>query len=285
MHGSGRRHAVGAGLAIWALLGGAGAGTGQEPGSERWYLSASGGTTTNPTMRQTGHNRDTICYPTFLCGGTPGGYRWSYDLVPDPGPALELAAGRSFGGVRLEVSAARRSNSVEEEFTGITFLDRSPVLPNGESGYTSTTTTRVDAVTVRTLTLNAYRDFRIGGGRVVPYLGAGLGLALSELSGLFFSSEYSCVDEPCSGRPAAEYNSRQDTDLSDSGLAVLLFAGADYRLGTSLLVGLKASYGRVGDLQATSRYDVHPLPGTNSTTISGITPWSAMLGLKYLVGN
>lgn len=45
-----------------------------------------------------------------------------------------------------------------------------------------------------------------------------------------------------------------------------------------------ASYGWIGALEATSRYDAHPLPGTNSNEISGISPWSAMLGLKYLLG-
>ena len=191
--------------------------------------------------------------------------------------------GRNFGAVRLEVSAFQRSNNVEQEFTDITFLDGSPILPKGDSNYTSTSTTRVDALAVRTLSLNAYHDFSFAENRVMPYLGAGLGLSFMELSGLYFSAEYSCINQPCGGRPAAEYNSLQDVDLSNSGLSKQLFAGADYRLGDRLLLGLKASYSWVDALEDTSPYEVHPLPITNDTEISGISPWSMILGFKYLL--
>ena len=277
-------HAFAATLALAAALGTAERGAGQDPASYRWYAGGSGGTNFSPVMRQAGHNRDTICYPTFLCSAAPEGYRWFYDLTPQIGTAFEVAVGRDLGRFRLEVSAARRSNGLEEQFTALTFLDGSPVLPNEDSRYASTSATSVDALTVRTVSLNAYHDFGFSGSRVAAYVGAGIGLALGELSGLYFSSEYSCISEPCDGRPAAEYNSRQDVDLSDTGLATLLFAGADYPLEESVLIGLKASYGWIGALEATSRYDVHPLPGTNSNEISGISPWSVMLGLKYLLG-
>ncbi len=285
MHLSRQLQAFGATLAICAVLGGAEEGAAQEPGSYGWYVSASGGTNSNPVLKQAGHNRDNICYPNDLCSGTPGGYRWYYDLPSDLGTAFEVAFGRNFGGVRLEVSASQRSNNVEQEFTDITFLDGSPIPPNEDSNYTSTTTTRIDALAVRTLSLNAYHDFSFAENRVMPYLGAGVGLSFMELSGLYFSSEYSCINQPCGGRPAAEYNSLQDVDLSDSGLSTHLLVGVDYRLGDNLLLGLKASYSSVDDLEDTSRYDVHPVSGTNNTEVSGIDPWSTMLGFKYLLSD
>ena len=285
MHFSSRQlHAFGATLAICAVLGGAQQGAGQELGSYGWYVSVSGGTNWNPVMKQAGDNRDNICYPNDLCDGTPGGYRWFYDLPSDLGTAFEIAIGRNFGGVRLEVSASQRSNNIKQEFTDITFRDGSPILPNVDSNYTSTSKTSVDALATRTLSLNAYHDFSLAENRIMPYLGAGLGLSSIELTGLYFSSEYSCINAPCTGRPAAEYNSLQDVALSDSGLSRHLFVGADYRLGDRLLLGLKASYSWVDDLEDTSRYDVHPVSGTNNTEISGIDPWSMMLGFKYLLG-
>ena len=276
-------HAFGATLAICTLLGRAEQGAGQQPGSYGWYVSASGGTNWNPVMKQAGHNRDNICYPNDLCSGTPEGYRWFYNLPSDLGTAFEVAVGRDFGDVRVEVSVSQRSNNIEQEFTDITFLDGSPILPNEDSNYTSTNTTRVDALAARTLSLNAYHDFAFAESRVTLYLGAGLGLSFVELSGLYFSSEYSCISQPCGGRPAAEYNSLQDVDLSDSGLSKQLFAGTDYRLGDKLLLGLKASYSWVDDLVDTSPYEVHLFPIMNDTEISRINPWSMMLGLKYLL--
>ena len=55
-------------------------------------------------MKQAGHNRDNICYPNFRCSGMPEGYRWFYNLPPDLGTAFEVAVGRDFGDVRVEVS-------------------------------------------------------------------------------------------------------------------------------------------------------------------------------------
>ena len=103
--------------------------------------------------------------------------------------------------MRVEVSVSQRSNNIEQEFTDITFLDGSPILPNEDSNYTSTNTTRVDALAARTLSLNTYHDFAFAESRGMLYLGAGLGLSFIELSGLYFSSEYSCISQPCGGRP------------------------------------------------------------------------------------
>ena len=60
MHLSKQQQTFGATLAICAVLGGAEWSAGQEPGSYGWYLSASGGTNSNPVMKQAGHNRDNI---------------------------------------------------------------------------------------------------------------------------------------------------------------------------------------------------------------------------------
>ena len=273
MHSAFRKlHVLGAPLAICTALGAAGSIEGQETGSYGWYVSASGGTNWNPVMKLAGHNRDTTCYPVFVCTGTPGGYRWFNDLPSDLGTAFEVAIGHGFGAVRLEVSASRRSNGIEQEFSGIVYWDGSPILPNLDSNYTSTNTSRVDALATSTLSLNVYHDFSLAEDRISPYLGAGLGLAVTGLSGLYFSSEYSCINQPCGGRPAAEYNSRQSADLSDYGLSRQLFAGADYRLSEKLLLGLKASYSWVEDAEDTRPYDVHPLPVVSNTEISGIDP-------------
>ena len=284
MHFSSRQlHALRSTLAICILLGGAEQGASQAPGSYGWYVSGSGGTNSNPVMKQVGHNRDNTCSPTDLCTGIPTGYRWFYDLPPDLGTAFEFTFGRNFGELHLEVSGSHRSNDIEQEFTDITFLDGSPLVSNEASNYTSTTNTRVDALATRTLSLNAYRDFSFAEYRIMPYLGVGLGLSSTELSGLYYSNEYSCVTQPCGGRPPAEYDSRQEADLSDSGLSTHLLAGADYRLGNRLLLGLKASYSWVDNLEDTTPYDVHPLPIVSHTEISRINPWSMMLGFKYLL--
>ena len=56
VHLSKQLQAFGATLAICVVLGGAERGADQEPGSYGWYLSSSGGTNSNPVMKQAGHN-------------------------------------------------------------------------------------------------------------------------------------------------------------------------------------------------------------------------------------
>ena len=80
----------------------------------------------------------------------------------------------------------------------------------------SYTQASIDHLSVRTLALNAYYDFPDALGGISPYLGGGLGPAFAEVSGVRFSNE-----------------------LSDTILAVHLYAGADYSLNDKTLLGLK----------------------------------------------
>ena len=284
---SGRKlRAIGAALAICAVLGAAGQSTAGEPKRSAWYVSAGIGMNWTSGMKQTGWNRDTICYPENDCGhvgGAPEGYRWFYDLDSDRGTAFEISIGRMFDNARLELSAAQRNNNVEQKFTGITYLDGSAIVSDPGSNYTSAATVAVDDLTTRTLSLNVYYDFPLPASRLVPYLGAGLGFSLVELSGLYFHIQYSCKDPASDCDRPEQYNSRQDVDLTDTVLSKHLYAGVDYRLDDRFLVGLKLSYSLVDDLEDRSSYSEHPVPGlTNLTEISGMNHWSLMFSVKYL---
>lgn len=254
-----------------------------------WYVAIGVGASRAATMQQAGDNRDTICYPTRDCrhlpGSMPSGYRWFYDLHPDTGAAFELAVGRTFRPVRLELAVSRQVIGLEQAFSGATYLDGSPIVPVADSGYTSTSTASVDDLTLHALSVNAYYDVPLSRSRITPYLGIGLGLSFAELSGLHFQSRYTCTgDTPCE-RPE-RYNAHQDVDLSDTVLAAHVHAGADYRLSHRLLLGLKLSYSLMGDMGSRDAYTYHGVPDlTNFTRISGINYWSFLLNLKYLLRN
>ena len=167
-----------------------------EPKRSGWYVGAGAGVNWTSGMKQAGWNLDTLCYPDSDCrhvGGAPEGYRWFYDIDSDPGSAFEISVGRMFGNVRVELSASQRDNDIEEEFTGITYLDGSGIIPK-DGNCESISTTSVDDLTTRTLSLNAYYDFPLPESPIVPYLGAGLGLSFVDLSGLYYHSQYSCKD-------------------------------------------------------------------------------------------
>ena len=252
-----------------------------------WYIAVGVGASRAATMKQAGHNRDTTCYPNDDCrhlpGGMPAGYRWFYDLHPDTGAAFELAVGRTFRVFRLELAASRQAFDVEQKFTGATYLNGSAIMPAADSGYASTSTAKADALTLHTLSLNAYYDVPLARSRVTPYLGVGLGLSFAELSGLHYQGQYACTDATRCERPE-RYNGRQDTDLSDTVPAAHLHAGADYRLSDRLLLGLKLSYSLMDDMDSRDAYTYHAVPGmTSFTDISGIRYWSFLLNLKYLL--
>ena len=252
-----------------------------------WYIAVGVGANWASTMKQAGHNRDTTCYPTRDCrrlpGGMPSGYRWYYDLNPGTGTAFELAVGRAFDPVRLELAVNRQTIDLEQQFTGSTYLDGSAIVPVENSGYTSSSTASVDGLTIHTLSLNAYYDVSLAHSRVTPYLGAGLGLSFAELSGLHFRSQFVCTDDTRCERPE-RYNGLQDIDLTDTVASAHLHAGADYRLSDRLLLGLKLSYSMAGDMGRRDAYAYHAVPDlTNFTRISGINYWSLLINVKYLL--
>ena len=118
------------------------------------------------------------------------GYRWMYDLGMDAGSAFEVSVGRMFNRWRLEFSAAQRNNAIEQKFKSITFLDGRVDTPPSGNTVTSNSMTRIDDLTTRTLSLNAYYDFTNVFERITPYLGVGLGVAFVEISGVHFSTRY-----------------------------------------------------------------------------------------------
>ena len=259
----------------------------EEVDPDGWYIAVGFGANWAPTMKQAGHNRDNTCYPTRDCrhlpDGMPSGYRWYYDLNPGTGAAFELAVGRAFDPVRLELSVSRQTIDLEQQFTRATYLDGSAIVPAENSGYTSSSTASVDGLTVHTLSLNAYYDVSLTRSRVTPYLGAGLGLSFAELSGLRFRSQFVCADDARCERPE-RYNGLQDIDLSDTVASAHLHAGADYRLSDRLLLGLKLTYSLVDDIGRRDAYAYHVIPDlTNFTRISGISYWSLLINFKYLL--
>ena len=257
-----------------------------------WYIAVGAGASRAAVMKQAGDNRDTTCYPDDDCshlpGGMPSGYRWSYLLHPDIGTAFELAVGRTFHTIRLEVSASRRAFDMEQEFRGTSYLGGAPRAPVDDSGYRSSATAGVDALTVHTLAVNAYYDFPLSRSPVTLYLGAGVGLSFAELSGLHYQGTYTCADDRGCERPE-RYSGRQDIDLSDTVPSVHAHAGVDYRLNERLLLGLKLTSNWMDDMRQRDAYAYHAIPGmTSFTTISGVSGTainygSLLLTVKYLL--
>ena len=260
--------------------------SGQEAAQSTWYVAFGAGPNGTGLLKQAGFNRDDICYPTNLCPRTPDGYRWFYDLDPDSGTAFDLAVGRSLNALRFEISASGNSSGIEQTFTGIAYHDGTPVLPDTDSDFANTAETAVDGFSTQTLSFSAYRAFPAAVSGIEPYVGIGVGLSRARLSGLYFRSEYTCVRAPCAGRPAAEYNSHQNTDLTDTVWSGQVHAGVDYPLADGrYAVGLKLSYRAVGDMEVQAGYLTHPIPDEVSTNaISEIDHWSLTVGVKYRFG-
>ena len=276
-------HAV---LGLLIMLAVPGPGMATEPGDSGWYVSAGAGVNWISDMEQAGWNRDTNCYPEDDCDDRDiGGYRWFYDLDADTGGLLEIAVGRSFGNLRLELSANLRENDIDQESTGVTYLDGSTrVVDRAMSNYSSKFRASVDDLETRTLSLNVYYDFPLEHSRIIPYLGAGVGFSYIKLTGLFYEAEYSC-STGCDYRPAEYYNSFQDEDLSDTVFSKHLYAGADYSLNDRFLLGVKLSYSMVDDMRDEGDYLDHPIPDmSNHTKIRDMDHWSLVLGMKYRFG-
>lgn len=285
---------VGAIVMVFALSGDVNA----ETERSSWYISGGVGVNWTGDMDQVGWNRDTYCYPDSC--NAPGrsqtisdrdipGYRWSYNLDVGVGSAFEIAIGRAFNRLRLEISAAQRKNDVDQQFTGITYLNGRQTYPRPEGNtVVSNSMARIDDLTTRTLSFNAYYDFLDTLPMITPYLGVGLGVAFVEISGVYFSSDYQDPDNP--RRDLSFYNSRKDSDESDTVLVGNLYAGADYSLTDETLLGLKFTYSMMDDVEDTGDYLYHPVHEDNPAftsheNFSGPRQWSVMVTVKYLFGD
>ncbi len=267
---------------------------GAEPGRSGWYIGGGIGANWTSQMDQEGWNRDTYCYPDSDSCAAPGpsadipGYRWMYDLDLDAGTAFEISVGRMFNRWRLEFSATQRNNAIEQKFKDITFLNgQHDTRPPGNR-VTSNSMTRIDDLTARTLSVNAYYDFTDIFERFTPYVGVGLGVAFVEISGVHFSTDYQDPDDP--SRDLSAFNSRQDADLTDTVFAGHFYAGTDYSLTDETLLGVKLTYSMMGDLEHTGNYQLHPMHAqdpafTNNNTFSGPRQFSVMFTAKYLFGD
>ena len=281
---------VGAIVMVFATSGEAGA----EPGRSGWYIGGGIGANWTSRMDQEGWNRDTYCYPDSSSCDVPGpsenisGYRWMYDLDMDAGSAFEVSVGRLFNRWRLELSASQRNNAIEQKFKSVTFLDgRLDTRPPGNM-VTSNSMSRIDDLTTRTLSVNAYYDFTDVFERITPYLGIGLGVAFVEISGVHFSTNYEDPANP--SRDLSAFDGTQDADLSDTVFVGNFYAGTDYSLTAETLLGVKLTYSMMGDVEHRGTYSKHPMhvqdPAfTNNNTFSGPRQLSVMFTVKYLFGD
>lgn len=253
-----------------------------ESGASGWYVGGGAGANWISDMKQAGWNKEPTCYPVNECGeqGVPG-YSWFYDLDTNTGSLLEIAVGRNFGNLRLELSANLRENDIDQELERITYLDSSPILPKAMSNYSVEARATMDDLDTRSLLLNAYYDFPLEHSRLTPYLGVGVGLSYTKLSGLLFEARYTC-SSGCDNNSAEHYNVLQEEELTDTVFSKHLYAGADYSLDDRFLLGLKLSYSMVDDMRDTGRYIDHPVPDLlNHTKIRNMDHWSFSLGMKY----
>ena len=268
------------------------------PPRSGWYVGGGIGANWASDLDQEGWNRETTCYPTAACfDANPvpeiSGYRWRYDLDAASGAVFEISAGLIFDRIRLELSLAQRKNGLNQMFRSITDYDGMPMEARRGGSVVSNGRASIDHLIVRTLAFNAYYDFPDTSYRgISPYLGAGLGPAFVEVSGVHFSTDYQDTSGSTQAYdpPLSFYNSRQDADLSDTVLAGHLHAGADYGLNDKTLLGLKLTYSMISDIEASGGYSLHPfherdpdLPNHNAFT--GSRYWTLTLTVKRLFGN
>ncbi len=259
-----------------------------------WYVSGGIGLSGGIAMNQAGWNRDTYCYPDScrepgLSQDIPGvyisGYRWEYELSQSVGNALEVAAGRMFGPLRVEISAAQRKNNLDQQFLDASHLDGRPNVNLPDVSVASDIASSIGGLTARGVFLNAYYDLVRTPGSIVPYLGGGLGVASLEISDVLYFVHYRDTSEPPGD--LSFYNSRQETGMTGTVLAGNLYAGADYSLNARTLLGLKFTWSMADDFSYAGVYRYHPVHRenpdfTSHTNFTGLQQWSAMLVVKYV---
>ena len=261
-----------------------------------WYVGGGIGADWASNIMQSGWNRDPLCYPTDACFDLDprpevAGYRWHYDVAAATGPVFELSAGLIANRARVELAFGQKWNDLDQMFLGVTDYDGVAMADRVGSTVTSDTSSSIDHLAVRMLTVNAYYDFPAGS-LVSPYLGAGVGPAFVTVAGVRFSDMYrdTAVNGDVHDPPLSFYNASLDDDLSDTVLAGHLHAGADFRLADRTWLGLKLTYSMLGDIETSGGYDLHAAQAfdpdfEHHDTFAGARSWSLMLTVKYFFDN
>ena len=261
-----------------------------------WYVGGGIGANWASNIMQSGWNRDPLCYPTDACFDLDprpelSGYRWQYDVAAATGPVFELSAGLIANRARVELAFGQKWNDLDQMFLGVTDYDGAAMADRVGSTVTSDTSSSIDHLAVRMLTVNAYYDLPAGS-MVSPYLGAGVGPAFVTVAGVRFSDMYrdTAVNGEVHDPPLSFYNASLDDDLSDTVLAGHLHAGADFRLADRTWLGLKLTYSMLGDIETSGGYDLHAAQAfdpdfEHHDTFAGARSWSLMLTVKYFFDN
>ena len=260
-----------------------------------WYFSAGTGIALHSGMDQLGWNEDTVCYPTDACFDNDpvpsvSGYRWRYAIDAESGAGLEITLGRQRGDLRIEVSAAQSRTDLEQQFTSIEYLDGSERLPRNTS-VVADVTTSIGDLTLRLVSLSAYRDFRASSSRIMPYLGIGAGAAFANVRNLRFSANYrdTSAMPPAHDPPLTFYGGTQNAEHSDIVLAVHAHAGIDYSVGRKTLIGAKLTCSRIESTADDGAYLRHPMHAqdpdfSNRNTFGTARACTAIIALKRRLG-
>ena len=260
-----------------------------------WYVSAGTGIAVHSGMEQMGSNADTVCYPTDACFAidpvpSVPGYRWRYAITADDGTGLEIALGREFGSFRIEVSATRSRNNIEQEFVDIEYLDGSARVPRAGS-VVADVTASIGDLTTRVASLHVYRDLAASGARVIPYVGIGLGAAFTKIRDVHFSADYRDTSPmpPAYDPPLSSYGSNQDVDHADTVRVGHVHAGADYVMSQKMLIGAKLTCSLIDGIEDDGVYSRHPMhaqePGfTNRNTFDTTRTCSIAVTVKRRLG-
>ncbi len=272
--------------------------TAQHSAGERrsgWYVGGGVGVNWSSDINQRGSNRDHLCYPSYACFDEKprpeqSGYRWAYDLQTAVGAPFELSTGYQLDRLRLELAFGQRMNGIEQVFRSVSDHAERPLDRRRGGTVTSDSEYWIDNLTVRTLAVSAYYDFRGDAGRFAPYLGIGLGPAFAEIRDLHYEQHYG---DPGNDRvydpPLSHYTSRQDADMADTVLGGHLHAGADFGVSDRLALGVKLTYTVLGDIEYTGTYQEHPLHAvdpnfSNHTTFTGARYWTLLFTVRYALG-
>ena len=273
--------------------------TAQHPAGERrsgWYVGGGSGVNWASDVNQRGSNRDPLCYPRYACFDEKprpeqSGYRWAYDLQTAVGAPFELSTGFNFKRLRLELSFAQRTNGIEQVFRSVSDYAGHPLDRRRGGTVESDTEFWIDNLTVRTLAVSAYYDFRRETDRFAPYVGVGLGPAFAEVRGLHYEQHYRdpASNDSAYDPPLSHYMTRQDADMADTVLGGHLHGGAEFGVADRTALGVKLTYTVLDDIEYTGTYQQHPLHAvdpnfSNQTAFTGTRYWTLLFTVRYALG-
>ena len=247
-------------------------------GPLQWYVGISGASGFKMNMRHDDTFLVRTCWETAVTCEPRKAGNWSYSSSKVADRFVSFAAGVQFRAIRIELSAARQSTGMLQQF--LKDVQMEPLSRGIVRTQSQTGPGRFNGnFTAQSLILSS--SYVFSKGRVSVFAGGGLGYTdVTAKSSVDDWGRTCLLDINCRLEPSTIDDASIDR-LQGPRMSIHLVAGAEYHIGRGVHVGLKSVYSRFANTVQTFEFSDTPERHPIDLEVKGMYSLSLAASLRY----